>query len=98
MKSVSPLRIVRTFLARRSVLTAFAVLGLFNPDAAHAGVIVNFDSLAASGQPNGVGGPVLANYLAGYGITLSGVTSGTSLRVYDARDVYADIQPQYFPN
>jgi hypothetical protein len=52
-------------------------------------VTISFDSLPASGNP--VSGATLANYLSGYGITLSAVTAGTAVTVYDARDIYNGI-------
>lgn len=44
---------------------------------------INFDSLS-----NGTTGTTLNNYLAGYGITVSGLTSGTYLEAADDRLVY----------
>jgi hypothetical protein len=48
-------------------------------------VVVNFDSLPASGGP--VAGSELSDYLAGFGVTLSHVTPGTQVGVYDSRTV-----------
>ncbi|MBX9579480.1 MAG: PEP-CTERM sorting domain-containing protein, partial [Gemmataceae bacterium] len=72
-------------------------LGLAAP-AARADFVINFDALAAHGVPGGVVGPPLADYLAGYGVSLTDVTPGTEVVVYDARDIYADIQPVVPPS
>ena len=61
-------------------------------------VTVNFDSIAASGVPGGVGGALLADYLSSYGITLTSETPGTQVVVEDARDIYAAIQPVVPPS
>jgi hypothetical protein len=65
---------------KRMILLA-AVLGLFLSGVApaRAGVIVNFDGVDASGGP--VTGAAVDSYLATYGITLSNVTPGTSVRI-----------------
>lgn len=64
--------------------------------AARAGVLINFDSL--NSRPNGVGGAVLDNYLAGFGLAISHVTTGTQVLVEDDRDIYPDIQPVIAPS
>jgi hypothetical protein len=66
------------------------------PNLVRADFVIDFDSLPASGNP--VSGTALANYLLGFGITLSDVTPGTEVTVYDARDIYAAIQPVIPPS
>ena len=46
---------------------------------------LNFDSLPAAGLSGGLSGPLVTDYLASFGITLSDVTPGTALTVFDAR-------------
>ena len=58
------------------------------PNRVGAGTVVNFDSLPASGLPEGLFGPSLTNYLATFGITLSNVTPGTAVAVFDTRELF----------
>ena len=47
---------------------------------------VDFDAIDAFGAgTSGVGGAVLDNYLSGFGVTLTNVTSGTEVKVFDDR-------------
>jgi hypothetical protein len=48
---------------------------------------INFDALNALGSP--VSGPALDTYLAQFGVTISGVTAGSTMTVYDDRDIYS---------
>jgi hypothetical protein len=80
----------------KSIHVGALLLWLATPNPVRADFVVDFDSLPASGHP--VSGATLANYLAGFGITLSGVTPGTAVTVYDARDIYSDIQPVIPPS
>jgi hypothetical protein len=50
--------------------------------------VVNFDAINALPFPGGVGGTALANYLAGYGMSISKVTPGTFVVVMDYRNEY----------
>jgi hypothetical protein len=68
---------------------AIALICLATSGLVHAGQVINFDSLAARGNP--VTGPALDSYLAQYGATVSGATPGTAVTVYDARDIYFSI-------
>ena len=82
---------------KRNVLHAgLALLCLATPGLVRADQVINFDSLDARGNP--VTGPALASYLAQFGVTVSGVTPGTAVTVYDARDIYPDIQPVIPPS
>jgi hypothetical protein len=69
------------------------LIGLAAPNMVRADFVINFDSLPAKGVPGGVTGTVLADYLAGFGVSLSGVTPGTMVTVLDARDIYSNAQP-----
>lgn len=62
------------------LLTLVTALG-FSGVASAASISVNFDALDASVNP--VTGSTLANYLADYGITVSGVTAGITTNVFD---------------
>ncbi len=67
--------------------TAWALLLLAMSPAAYATPItVDFDALNALGSP--VGGASLDNYLSTFGITLSGITAGTQVSVFDQQDIY----------
>jgi hypothetical protein len=50
---------------------------------------IHFDAINALSHPEGVDGATLDSYLSDFGITLSNVTSGTQLKVYDDRNVYS---------
>lgn len=78
--------------ASATLIACLAVISL-TAVTARAETIVNFDALNASGRPQGMHGQELSNYLATYGVSISGATPGTYVTVYDARDIYADIQP-----
>jgi hypothetical protein len=77
-------------------LAGLALLCLVAPGPVRADHVINFDSLPAKGNP--VTGPELASYLAPFGVTISDVTPGTAVTVYDARDIYSSIQPVVPPS
>ncbi len=67
--------------------TAWAWLFLAMSTAAYATPLtVDFDALNAVGGP--VGGAPLDNYLSTFGITLSGITGGTQVSVFDQVNIY----------
>lgn len=67
----------------KSLITSLACMALqFGVTAA----TINFDALDATGGP--VSGAALSNYLAQWGVTISGVTSGSQMLVLDDRNVY----------
>ena len=82
---------------KRNVFHAgIAIFCLAVPGLVRADQVINFDSLDTRGNP--VTGPALDSYLAQFGVTLSGVTPGTAVTVYDARDIYSNIQPVIPPS
>lgn len=82
-------------LIRATVFCTAVLLGnwIGGASLSAAPVTINFDSLNATGLPSGLSGAPLANYLGGFGLSLTNVTPGTQVTVYDARDVYSAIQP-----
>lgn len=71
------------------VLAGVLVVCLIAPNRAGAGIVLDFDSLPASGLSGGMSGPQITNYFAAFGITLSDVSPGTAVTVYDTRDIFA---------
>lgn len=84
----------------KAIVSLVGVLALFSaaPVPARSGIIVDFDAISASGQPSGVGGATLDNYLAGFGITLTGVTPGTQVVVYNQDSIFTASQPVVAPS
>ncbi len=78
---------------RKSVHAAVFLLCFTTAGLARADFVANFDSLPAAGLPSGLSGAPVTNYLATFGITLSDVTPGTALTVYDSRDVGGVVIP-----
>ena len=65
---------------------------------AQAAVTINFDAINAHGVSGGVGGVTLSNYLAGFGLSITGVTPGTQVVVLDERDIYPGLEPVVAPS
>jgi len=77
----------RSYVVKHLFLGAsFVTLWLVASTEAFAAVVVNFDALDTSN--GGVHGAALDSYLAGYGLSLSGVTSNTYVEVGDASPWY----------
>lgn len=68
-----------------TTIVILAILLFSSPQHASA-VIVDFDALDASASS--ITGPALASYLAGFGISLSGVTPGTNVAVIADQNLY----------
>jgi hypothetical protein len=69
--------------ARRFVQAGVFLFVLAASSSLRADIVVNFDSLPAAGLSGGLSGPLVTDYLASFGITLSNVTPGTAVTVYD---------------
>ncbi len=77
-------------MKRCLVASVVLLLGFSSPSFVRAGdVTIDFDSLPAAGLSGGLTGTAITNYFASYGITLSGVTPGTAVTVYDTRAIFA---------
>lgn len=51
-------------------------------------ILINFDAVDASAAPGGISGATLDSYLAGYGVSLSNVGGGTTVGLFDERQLY----------
>ena len=65
---------------------------------AHGAIIIDFDLINAVGVANGVGGAPLNNYLSSFGLTLTNVTAGTQVVVFDQRMIYPGLEPVIAPS
>jgi len=78
-------KINQQFRGALIALTSLALVAGVTSTRAQSGTqVVNFDTL-----PDGTSGAALSNYLAGFGITVSGVTSGVGLYVATNRPGWA---------
>ena len=74
----------------------FAILPYFQSIPSYAGIVLNFDSINAVGADTGIGGAQLDSYLSSFGLSLTNVTAGTKVAVYDERVLNRAIAPSPF--
>jgi hypothetical protein len=80
------------------LVLAVALGGLANSPSVARAAFINFDAIDASTSPEGVGGTVLANYLAGFGASVVPLNPNTQVVVYDVRTIYAGLNPVVAPS
>ncbi len=78
-----------------SISLSIGIFGLMSVTTARiaCGEIINFDAINAVGATAGVGGATLNNYLSGFGLSISNVTAGTQVVVFDQRMIYPGLEP-----